>query len=186
MATLGRRLARARAERRLTLRQVAAGTGLAESFLSKLEHDRVNVSVTNLHKLADFFGVGLAYFFEAVEPAPAARVVRAAARLRLDGGGPRAELVVPTYHACLFAAVVTAEPGQSAVGEPDAAGEERELLHFVLAGRVRFEIGEERHELGPGDAVSHRAHTGYCWQALGDEPASVLLVRSPPPRLGSE
>ena len=53
MATLGDRLIQIRSERRQTLRAVAGGTGLAESFLSKLEHDKVNISVTNLKKLVD-------------------------------------------------------------------------------------------------------------------------------------
>ncbi|MBO9315274.1 MAG: helix-turn-helix transcriptional regulator, partial [Chloroflexus sp.] len=62
--SLGQKIGRLRQERGLTLQEVAEGSGLTPSFLSRLERDKVNISVANLRKLAQFFSVQMTHFFE--------------------------------------------------------------------------------------------------------------------------
>lgn len=56
---LGRRLNALRVSRGLSLKQVAAETGVSASFISMIEAGRNDLSVGRLMLLADFYGVGL-------------------------------------------------------------------------------------------------------------------------------
>jgi transcriptional regulator with XRE-family HTH domain len=56
---LGRRLKALRVGRGLSLKEVAAGTGVSASFLSMVETGRNEMSVGRLMRMADFYGVGL-------------------------------------------------------------------------------------------------------------------------------
>ena len=83
--SLGQRIARLRQGHAQTLQEVANGAGLTPSFLSRLERDQVNISVNNLRKLAQFFGVPMTFFFEGEEQGSPVVVVRAGERPRLNG-----------------------------------------------------------------------------------------------------
>ena len=56
---LGRRLKALRVSRGLSLKDVAAETGVSASFISMVETGRNDLSVGRLVMLADFYGVGL-------------------------------------------------------------------------------------------------------------------------------
>jgi quercetin dioxygenase-like cupin family protein len=43
-------------------------------------------------------------------------------------------------------------------------------------GRARVTVGEERHELGPGDVVYVAGDELHCFEALGDEPLGFICV----------
>ena len=52
---------------------------------------------------------------------------------------------------------------------------------FVVEGRARVTLGEETHEVGPGDVVYVEGDELHCFEALGDEPLGFVCV-SPPRR----
>ena len=54
----------------------------------------------------------------------------------------------------------------------------KEEFFYVLSGRCRIRIGEESHDLGPGDAVSRPAGTGIPHQFSNPfaEPCSVMML----------
>jgi putative transcriptional regulator len=59
------RLSRLMGERRLSIQDVAEGTGLAYSGLHALYHDKAKrLDVETLNKLCNFFGVGPGEIFE--------------------------------------------------------------------------------------------------------------------------
>ncbi|MBI4612595.1 MAG: cupin domain-containing protein [Planctomycetes bacterium] len=47
---------------------------------------------------------------------------------------------------------------------------------YVLAGRARIRVGEEVHEVGPGDALYIPAGALHDYQTLGAEPFEFLCV----------
>jgi quercetin dioxygenase-like cupin family protein len=49
----------------------------------------------------------------------------------------------------------------------------------IQTGRARVTLGEERHELGPGDVVYVGPDELHCFEALGDEPLGFLCVAPP-------
>lgn len=54
-----------------------------------------------------------------------------------------------------------------------------EQLVHMLAGRLRIWIGEELHEVGPGDVVLIPASVPHRGEAVGPENAEYLEVLSP-------
>ncbi len=66
--TIGQRIHAVRRARRLTQRDVARRTGIAEPFLSRVENNHAQPSVSTLERLAEAMGVTLGDLL-AVEPA---------------------------------------------------------------------------------------------------------------------
>ena len=46
----------------------------------------------------------------------------------------------------------------------------------IESGRARVTLGDERHELGPGDVVYVAGDELHCFEALGDEPLGFICV----------
>lgn len=57
------------------------------------------------------------------------------------------------------------------------AGEDESL--YVVAGQVRFRVGEALHAGGPGTFVFVPRGTAHTFQNIGDEPATMLIHFSP-------
>jgi transcriptional regulator with XRE-family HTH domain len=168
--SLGHRIARLRQERGQTLQDVANGAGLTPSFLSRLERDQVNISVANLRKLAQFFGVSMTYFFEDEERGPAAVVTRVGERIRLSQ--PRASVQVYALTPPLSgidARLVEASVGAS--GSSDGA-----QMLFVVGGQLRCQVDDDVFTLNAGDTLVARRAAQVRWDTLGDATA-VLLVQ---------
>jgi quercetin dioxygenase-like cupin family protein len=51
----------------------------------------------------------------------------------------------------------------------------------IHSGRARVTLGDERHELGPGDVVYVGGDELHCFEALGDEPLGFICVVPPRP-----
>ena len=54
-----------------------------------------------------------------------------------------------------------------------------EQLAYILSGRVRFEIGDDVVEAGPGEVLRIPPDVVHCGEALGDEVAVNLDVFAP-------
>ncbi len=175
MPTLGERIRALRQERNFTLHQVSAGAGLTPSFLSRLERDKVNVSVANLAKIANFFGVPMTYFFSR-EDAPPVEVLSVGERPELVAPGEnlrvRGLLPEGEFHPNAFEAVSL--PGGKSVRQAPREG--RALL-FLIVGRLRCFVGGETYELQAGDSLYIRDGTEYGWENPFPEPAHFLFIQ---------
>jgi transcriptional regulator with XRE-family HTH domain len=168
--SLGQRIALLRQQRELTLQDVAAGSGLTSSFLSRLERDQANISVANLRKLGQFFDVPMIYFFTDEAAGPAAIVVRASERPRLSQPGDTAEIsALAPRGSQVEARLIEAPPG--ATGLANSA-----QLTFVISGRLRWEIGAEAYMLDAGDTLLVRHSVMSAWECVGSERAVAVLM----------
>jgi len=61
--SVGKKILRLRLERQLTQRDISEGTGLAVSYLSRLENDRITPTIPTLSKIAQALGVDVTAFF---------------------------------------------------------------------------------------------------------------------------
>jgi transcriptional regulator with XRE-family HTH domain len=175
MPTLGERIRGLRQERKYTLHDVSEGAGLTPSFLSRLERDKVNISVANLRKIANFFGVQMTYFFSS-EEAPAVEVIRATDRrkLRAEDEHLQVEALLPEgeFHPDAFEAAVS--PGGRSTRR---APREGRALVFLLEGRLRCRVGDETYTLQAEDALYVRNGVEYGWENPGPELARFLLIQ---------
>jgi transcriptional regulator with XRE-family HTH domain len=181
-AHVGAALRARRRLKELTLGQVAARAGCSESMLSKIETGKVNPSITLLRRLAESLSINIAALFE--ENAPADVVLRAAQRPRLDdsalrrGDGIVLERMVPHGPGiALQAAIHVVAVGGASDGQITHAGEE---MGYVLEGIVELRIEDRTWRLEPGDSFHFRSERPHGYRNLGDVPARILWVNTPP------
>ena len=179
MVNVGERLRTIRHLRRRTLKDIAAGAGISESFLSQVERGRTSVSISSLQRIAASLGIEVSDVFT-MDGAVRPRLVRREARETISFGNlARKSLLTPKpFHSVeVFAAEF--EPGGSTGDEPYTHGDSEEVF-FVLSGRVELQVGEELFALGPGDSVQYRSSTPHRVLNRGSVVAEVLFVISPP------
>jgi transcriptional regulator with XRE-family HTH domain len=179
-AAIGRAVASARADRKLSMRALAAEAGISQPFLSQIENGHTLPSMLTLYRLAAALGLSAAELMPA-EVGPAAIHVQRRADARrvpvtesanagigriLTASGRR---VVATEY------VVRADEDMGDWFQSDG-----ELLVYVADGRIVVTIeGQGEWELGTGDAMTYPGGLRNVWRVLGPDSATILLVHSP-------
>lgn len=173
--SLGQKISRLRQERGLTLQEVSDGSGLTPSFLSRLERDKVNISVANLRKLALFFNVQMTHFFEGEENQHAGQVITSAERVKLslDDAPVQVYSLVPA-NSFLESRLIEAHSGGGQQGFSTRSGQ----MVYLLQGKLRYHLGEEEYVLEPGDTLFFHEELPYTWTNIGDEPVILITVSS--------
>lgn len=171
--SLGQKIGRLRQERGLTLQEVSDGSGLTPSFLSRLERDKVNISVANLRKLALFFNVQMTHFFEGEDNHQAGQVVRPEERLKLslDEAPVQVYSLLPA-NGELEARLIEARPGS---GQQGFSGRGLQMV-YLLNGYLHYTLGDEEYALGPGDTLFYQDDLAHNWVNMGDDIAVLLTV----------
>lgn len=152
----GRAVKRRREAARLSLRVLAARSGVSPSMISDIERGAKSPTVATLVRLAQALGVGAAALLEDGTAAmPRIRLLR-------RGEGARGEIPAP------WERLGPAGPGSridfvrhvippAAVLGPSPAHDVGTVEHMhVASGRVRVTVGEETAELSAGDSCSCR------------------------------
>ncbi len=174
--SLAARLRGLRAIAGLSLRAVAARTGLSPSFISAVERGTSGASLAALKRLTAAYGVTVAAL--AREPAfETGRVVRHDARPVLEAGhGVRIEdLASPASG--LQSQLFVLAPGATSDGAYAHPGEE---FMYVLGGRITVWIDEaERHDLAAGDAISFPSSLLHRFAVQGPDESRVLWINTP-------
>lgn len=160
----------------LSLRKVSEATGFSVSFLSKLENGKTSITITNLIKLLNYYGVTLAEVFSA----PAARRIAFRREDRKTVESPesvRLELLVDETGISMEPLLGTFKARAKYRDPVEHGGEE---LAMVLKGEFRFELGEDAHHLREGDCVYFKGEETHSWENLSDKEAVLLMVITPP------
>lgn len=182
---IGTRLKHARLNRRASLRQLANEIGCTESFLSKVENDKVRPSLTMLHKIVQSLDISIAKLFtetgEASSPvtvSPAGkRTMLATERTRL-GKGITLESLLPVSLAVLLEANIHhVAPGGSSRGFIHHQGEE---MGYVLEGEVELTVNGKTVRIKQGDSFFFFSNLPHGYRNLGTVAARILWVNTPP------
>lgn len=178
MYRLGAKLEAARKAKGLTLQEVADATGVSPSLISKIENDKVNMSINTLKRVASFLEISMSSLFEDAEEA-VSKVVRHDRRLRLPTTDPDTflEMIVSKQSQLLEVVYWTLAPGYSSSVAQPHVGEE---FIFVLSGLMQYRVEDEEYLLGPGDAIFHRADVIHWWANASDGETVVLAVEARP------
>lgn len=174
---LGRALRTLRHAHGLTLREVAAASGLSQPFLSQLELGRSRPSMRSLFQIAAALGTTQqALLAAAADPVPLGTVRgRDAALVPVEDGGARLLLHDPA------GADVT-----EFVGVPREFGDffrhgRRELL-YVAQGSVEVELHEDGASrlvaLAARDSLHYAGSVPHRFRQLGDVTCVVLVVHT--------
>jgi quercetin dioxygenase-like cupin family protein len=54
-----------------------------------------------------------------------------------------------------------------------------EEFALVLSGRVKLTIGEQTHEIGPGEWAHYSSQHGHAAEVVSDEPVEAIWILTP-------
>jgi transcriptional regulator with XRE-family HTH domain len=171
------RLRELRQGKGMSLRALAARSGLSANALSMIERGKVSPSVSTLYRVADALGAPITAFFG--QPASRSKVVfqKAAARTRVSfqrglweglGGEQFSGRVEPF--------MLTLESGTSS-GIHSMVHTGHEFV-FCLRGRLEYHVENQAFELEPGDSLIFAAHLRHRWRSIGNIVTNALIVLS--------
>lgn len=168
----------ARTERRWTLEQLAARSGVSKGMVVQIEQGRTNPSIGTLSKVAEALGVSLPDLVDTGE-GPAVRVVDVAdvAELWSTTSGSAARLLVGGRRPDFIELWEwQLQPGETYEGRPHPAGV-RELLH-VTQGTLTLLVGDETHTVDTGGSAAYAADQPHAYrnEAAGSLRFVLVLV----------
>lgn len=180
---IGTRLKHARLNRRISLRDLADQVGCTESFLSKVENDKVRPSLTMLHNLVKALDFNIAKLFSEPEVAANISVLKAGKRVTLQtdrshvGEGITLESLLPIpLTALLEVNIHHVEPQASTDGLIDHKGEE---MGYVLEGSLEIVVNGQIAQVQKGDSFFFQSHLPHGYRNTGKNTARILWVNTP-------
>ena len=148
---IGERIRHKRNEIKMSMKVLAEKTGLTSGFISQVERELAEPSITSLRKIAEALGVAVFYFF--TEEKNIGIVVRN--NKRQSRNFPKShltyELLSPDLNRQMEMFMASLEPGAETCDEPLAHNGE-EVTH-VLEGTMWIKIGEDEYILETGDTI---------------------------------
>jgi transcriptional regulator with XRE-family HTH domain len=176
---LGRKVRSLREARGLSLKALAEGAGVSESFVSQIERGVANPSVASLRRLSEALGASVGSLFEG--PATRGRLVRSHERARLVDPARRWEdfLITPRDAARLQVILSVIEPNAGSGDEPYSHESDEECV-IVLKGRLEFRVGDDEYLLDEGDSLVFESRVPHWNRNPGPSKAEVLWITTPP------
>jgi transcriptional regulator with XRE-family HTH domain len=185
-AAVARNLVALRAQRGLSLDQLARQAGVSKGMLVQIEQARTNPSIATLCRIANALGISIARLVEAAE-APPVRVTRwddapvlwrgrgaSAAKLLFGAEGPE---IVEFWE-------WTIAPGDAhdGVAHPPGAYE----ILFCLEGTLTLEVGGRADAIKPRDTLMFRADRPHRYANRGKRSCRfAMVVVEPPPAVSA-
>lgn len=179
-ATLGADLRALRKSRGLTLAEMAETLGRSVGWLSQVERDLSEPSISDLRQIAACLDVPMSMLF-GHSSAPAGEqgyVVRAGARRAMGSGeeGLIEELLSPDLTDDFEMVHSTFRP-RSRMQTP--AQRPTQEVGYIISGKLDLRIGARAFTVGQGDSFRFRGEP-YAWANPYDEPAVAIWVIAPP------
>lgn len=180
LSGLGAKIRRARRDRDMTLEALADASGTSVAHLSRLESGERQPSLDGLLRLAFGLGVPLGELFEEPEEPGPGTVVRGAEAPFYESWALRFQPLMPEAGPEGLTAVKVVFPADRVDTEHyDYEHGGQEWL-YMLKGRLRLTLGNERTVLGPGDAAFFDARLRHRFDVFSEDDAEVLMVSCVP------
>lgn len=183
---IGIRLKHARLVKNLRLRELADMLDCSESFLSKVENNKVRPSLAMLRRMVGALKINIASLFDETtrEGTEQVQLGRSGERpvIRTDpvarGSGISLERLVSASRSRLIEANVhCVEPNGHTDGTYEHEGEE---IGYVLQGRLELKVNGVSYMLEAGDSFFFRSDLKHGYRNPGKTLTKVLWVNTPP------
>ncbi|MEO6143433.1 MAG: XRE family transcriptional regulator [Dermatophilaceae bacterium] len=167
LSQVGPRLKRVRAQRGVTLAELAAATGISKSTLSRLEAGQRKPSLELLLPIAQAHQVPLDELVGAPEVGDP--------RVRFSPRNRNGRIVVP----------LTRQPGGIQAwkaiipperGEPELRTHEGYEWLYVLAGKLRLILADHDITMAPGEVAEFDTRLPHWFGPAGDQPVEILSL----------
>ncbi len=166
-----------RTQNGMTLDDLAAGTGLTKSYLSKVERGQSTPSIAAALKIARALDVDVAQLFSDDASATAITVERG-----VTGSADRHHPVAAAMLGKAMSPFVV-RPGRQFTGHAHPSHPGQEFL-FVHAGQAELNYQGEILTLAEGDCAYIDASVPHKLRQSGDAPTVVIVVAYDDPRAG--
>ena len=163
---MGERLRSVREARGLSLANLAERSGISPEQLSNIENSQFAPSLGLLWKLASGLGAAFADLLgRGGATVSLQRRVDSPVLRSEDGSLESRPLVAAGANRWVEAYELTLAPGSAHASKPHPSGT-REIV-VVLDGALKLRLGEQEHELQPGDSISFKADLPHAYQNPG-------------------
>jgi transcriptional regulator with XRE-family HTH domain len=174
---LGRRIRKVRIERRMTLKQVEAVSGLSATHLSEIERARTSPTLGALIRIARSLRKEPAFFLEGEELDDVAHTRREEAPSLDLPRGVTAEVLtpgIPGSEICAYR--LKLDPARSAVLRISPQDVTGDMLYIAMRGSIEATIGDEQMEVSEGDAVHASLTLPHRVKPVSEEPAELIVI----------
>ncbi|HTV41314.1 MAG TPA: XRE family transcriptional regulator [Candidatus Sulfotelmatobacter sp.] len=188
LSSFGARLRQLRLQRGLTLKELAAHSGLSRAFLSRLESGDRQASISAALTLAKIFNISLASLFEPPVAEPQCAIFRCSDAVEKTVNGLK---YTPLSDA---GRMFNVQPIRVKIS-PSRPGNEHyhhdgEEWIYVLHGKLTLSLVGKTYDLEEGDAAHFESRLPHRLIARGGREAEVLVVAAPdwntPPKSGCD
>lgn len=159
---IGARLRASRLAQGLTLEQLAEATQVTKGFLSRVERDDTQPSLSSLVQICQALSLPVGSLFEApdVQRLPLAD----APPINMGGRGADERMVTPRSEERVQVIHSTLEPDADGGDELYTVNCSVEVLH-VVSGDLTVVFNDRVEELGDGDTLTFPGNTPHNWRA---------------------
>jgi transcriptional regulator with XRE-family HTH domain len=185
--SLGSKIRKQRLSHNLKLIELAEKCDISPSFLSQIERNQANPSVTTLYTIAEALETSIVSFFSDTREEQnnnnlneSARVVRKDSRKQLlyPGSGIRSEILTPNLTSEIQLLWIVMPPGADSGEMPFIhPGEE---CGIILQGTLKTWIGSEIYVLNAGDSIYHESTIPHRSKNIGDDEVIMVVAKTSP------
>ena len=167
-----------RIRKKITLDDLSSKTGFTKGYLSKLENAKKVPPIATLSTIAKALGVEIADFFDRERRDIRWSIVRKAERKPIIRNGTLfgyhyESIAYKKHPKKMEPFIITLIPHATDHTIFDHHGEE---LMFVLEGKMKVFLGDERHILEEGDCIYFNSGIPHRGECVGKREARVLVV----------
>lgn len=182
---IGHHLKRERRLKGMRLVDVAETAGISPSLISKIEHNKLNPSLSALHRIAKALGTSVSALL-ALEEQVDSVVLKRHDRAKVGNGGTgifswegiEAEILVPHEHGRqLEGFLFVMQPGGHSNGEVEHEGEE---CGYLIEGQLELVVSGTTFLLEAGDSFFFPSHRPHSYRNPGKKLAKVVWINTPP------
>nr|WP_272508922.1 XRE family transcriptional regulator [Clostridium ganghwense] len=177
---IGTRIKELRTKKKLTLKDLSEKTNLSIGFLSQLERGLTTIAIDCLENIAEILGVDLGYFFTMSKKSNG-YILRGHEReiIRIEESKfIHYQLSNDLKNKNILPRLIEILPSkeEEEIVPYQHQGEE---FVYVLEGILTIYIGNERHELFPGDTAHFKSDIVHNWANYTNKIVKLLVVSTP-------
>jgi transcriptional regulator with XRE-family HTH domain len=175
---IGQKIRERRKELNISLRELGDLTGLSAGFLSQVENDQTDPSISSLQKIATALKVPMFTFLNGSEKTE--QVVRRTARRQLSFPNPHVQfdLLTNDLNRQMAGFLIHLKSGES--HQAQQLYRATEEMMYVISGRMEILVGDNIHSLEPGDSIYYEGSQLVRFTAKGEEDLVSLCMITPP------
>jgi len=184
---IGQRVKEIRKDYELSLKKLAANTGLSISLISRVENGLAMPSIPTLQTIAKSLKVGIEHFFKTDSPKQFIISPQAKLRTIVSGKGYKnIELLIEGMEIAFMEPTIVTNEDKDQENDIKIMAHDGQEFMYVLEGKIELTLGENKYIMKKGDAAYWNAHIPHRGLSLSKKPARSLNVSfSPGKRVNS-